>query len=132
MPRPTKPTALKLLQGTARPHRMKDEPEYSVTTNAKPPYGLRGKVARKEWERLVPLLEGQGVITEADLTWLCAGVNLWDAIQEKWESGELPSGFLMQQWRALYEGLGLSPSSRAKISRIEVGREKNPFISDMG
>ena len=130
MPRPTKPRALKLLEGTARPDRLRDEPEFEVTNDAQPPYPLRGPIAVAEWQRVVPLLESQGVITEVDLAWLCVAVNCFDAIQERWQSGESPTGSMLQQWRSLAEGLGMSPSSRAKVQRVSVAKEPNPFVED--
>jgi phage terminase small subunit len=59
-----KPTNLKVLQGTARPHRAKREPRHPVG-DPRPPAWL-GEEARVFWHELVPVLVGAGVLTTAD------------------------------------------------------------------
>src|SRR5690348_12747418 len=63
--RPRKPTALKILQGTARRDRMNvDEPKLAPAPIA-PPRGMTGR-AKQEWIRLCALLVTAGVITVGD------------------------------------------------------------------
>ncbi len=81
---------MKLLKGTDRSERMRDEPQFELTNNAQPPFRLRGPVACAEWERLVAHLENQRVLTHLDLPMLAVAVNHYDDIQRTWEAGESP------------------------------------------
>lgn len=65
MPKPRKPTTLKLITGTAQPCRMNpNEPQFDVAI-PKPPHHL-SKEARKEWDRMAPVLFDMGLISECD------------------------------------------------------------------
>jgi len=59
-----KPTALKVLQGTARPDRMVNEPKPQPIA-PKPPSWLP-REARRKWRELAPKLERLGLLTELD------------------------------------------------------------------
>lgn len=87
MANPRKPTALKVLQGTDRPDRHKEEASFPVTQGAKPPDWLIDPEAGKEWELRVRLLEDAGVLTEADLTLLAHYCNSHAKLVMKWRAG---------------------------------------------
>lgn len=59
-----RPTALKLLLGTARPDRTRREPQFGRTI-PRAPAGL-GASARRIWRDLARRLDSAGVLTEAD------------------------------------------------------------------
>lgn len=60
-----KPTTLKVLQGTARPGRMKNEPRPRPVMPGSPPRWLPGE-AKRRWHELAPKLERLGLLTEVD------------------------------------------------------------------
>lgn len=68
--RPNKPTALHLVQGTGRKHRMNpSEPlpdRFTPDTVPEPPEHI-GQHAADAWRRLGPILAGQGLLTIADM-----------------------------------------------------------------
>jgi P27 family predicted phage terminase small subunit len=66
--RPRKPTALHILEGTLRYGATNPlEPMYPVEAPPKPPAVAANEVASEEWDRLMPILLTQGVMTPAYL-----------------------------------------------------------------
>src|SRR5215203_3014316 len=64
--RPRKPRAQHELNGTVRPSRMNPhEPQYASEAPEKPAYIAANVVAADEWDRVMPLLLSQRVITPA-------------------------------------------------------------------
>ena len=124
MARPRKPTRLKILAGTDRPHRHFDEPEYVLTSNATPPHRLIGPMAKDEWGRLVPLLESEAILTEADLSMLVVLCNLFGQVMRIWDAGSSPQSAQLTQLRLLYQEFGLTPASRTRVARLPVTSEK--------
>jgi P27 family predicted phage terminase small subunit len=130
MPR-KKPTALKLLQGTYRPDRVKGEPKPRPLA-PKPPRGLP-KEARRWWRELAPKLEPLGLLTETDgpaFADYCLCLARLDAaerdIQERGllvpgERGMVknPSCQLAREYRAAVQKwaarFGLDPQSRTGL-----------------
>lgn len=68
--RPPKPTALKALEGTARPDRANpDEPAPPLLeVGAQPPAWLRDRRARAYWRELVPILSDARMLAMTDTT----------------------------------------------------------------
>ena len=62
--RPAKPTALKMIQGTYRKDRAKNEPQFSAVRKSIPATISPG--ARLYWKELAGLLEGARVLTDGD------------------------------------------------------------------
>src|SRR5690606_24169605 len=62
-----KPTRLKLLQGTARPCRMKNEPEPELLEALPNPPSYLGRDARRLWKLRGPQLVQMGLLTASDL-----------------------------------------------------------------
>jgi phage terminase small subunit len=112
--RPRKPTALKLLEGK-RGHRALPKGEPQPTGEARAPDWL-SVAARKEWNRLAPMMEEMGCLTAADAEAfgeLCAArVRLRTIIRDE-------DRFPTELWRsiqAMEARFGLTPADRARIS----------------
>jgi P27 family predicted phage terminase small subunit len=84
MARPRKPTAVKVLQGTARKDRLKQhEPKPEGKTT--PPRFLN-RYARAEWKRIVPELDRLGLFTKVDrasLAAYCQAYGRWVETENK-------------------------------------------------
>ena len=131
-----KATALKLLQGTARADRIHAEPRYRGGV-PKPPATL-SLAARGFWKELAKLLDGSGVLAEADrqaLALTCSALAEHQAAQSvvaasgatyeaKTEAGTVlhrqrpEVAIAADAWRRALRGLiefGLTPASRGRI-----------------
>jgi P27 family predicted phage terminase small subunit len=65
--RPPKPTALKIAEGNPGKRKLNPaEPKPAPAINAKPPVNSLADV-RKFWRKYSPILEGLGLLTEADI-----------------------------------------------------------------
>lgn len=123
---PPKPRKIKLLQGTFRQDRApKEIPKPPV--GAKPPSWL-GKTAKKEWNRIGPWLESQGLLTKVDepafaaycdlyatvqeFRKLCTKVGAAISIQQGYRNVLAKATTQMKQYLALF---GLSPADRERI-----------------
>ncbi len=127
MPNKRKPTKLHLLEGTDRKDRAVDEPDYEPTDGAEPPDWLLGPEAILEWERLTGLLEDQRVLTDPDLTMLGHLCNYHAKVVSTWRMGETPKAATITQLRMMYLEFGLTPASRAKVSKSGEEPDKNAF-----
>lgn len=95
-----KPTAIKRLEGNPGKRPLNEsEPVYSQG-EVEPPEHL-DQIARKEWERLYPELEGNGLLTKADVAVFaayCEAVAEWSKlskqIEELGNTIETPNGLL--------------------------------------
>lgn len=144
--RPRKPTALKLLQGTARPDRMNpNEPQPEVVIPKKPAH-LKGEAGR-EWKRIVPELVGLGLISRIDRAALAAYCTAYATyvetdriLQRAGLTFETPNGFLQQrpevsiraraldQMKGFLSLFGLSPADRSKVSGVgKPKKDDNPW-----
>ena len=139
------PTHLKLVKGTARPHRLnKDEPKPTVTV-PEPPSHLDER-ARAKFAVMAELLARHGVMTELDAGALSRYVVVWcrwiDAEAEikrrgpvvKTEGGNIiQNPFLavankcLLQMAQLESEFGLTPSSRSRIRMAEPAETVDPF-----
>ena len=113
--RPRKPRNLKVLAGTYRKDRDHGEPDFPETDGAQPPEWLDGTDARDEWDRVVALLEANGVLTEADLTMLAHYCNVHGKVVRYWRVGDTPAIGLIQRLEAMAGKFGLTPSERSKV-----------------
>lgn len=132
--RPPKPTALKLIQGTARPDRLnKREPKPKLGAPSCPSH--LDQAARNEWRRVVPELVKLGVISRIDAATLaayCQNYSRWVAAELELEKhggltyvGE--KGMIrkhpavgiahdaMAAMKAFAAEYGLTPASRARV-----------------
>jgi P27 family predicted phage terminase small subunit len=131
-----RPTALKLLLGTARSDRTRNEPQYRGGIPKAP--ATLCPAARGYWRELARLLDASGVLTEADrqaLALTCEALaehqtaravlaELGSTYECRTESGAVmyrvrpEAGLAADAWRRAMRGLcefGLSPSSRGRI-----------------
>ena len=143
MPNSPKPTALKLIQGTARKDRMnKNEPKPTPTARIpSPPYHL-GTKAKSEWRRIVKELHATGILTRIDLKVFAAYCQAFDdmvtaqGLLRKWNmdnptkqnvfvspAGNMTSHPLMLQARQHRQDMiraaqecGLTPASRTRVA----------------
>jgi P27 family predicted phage terminase small subunit len=83
---PKKPTALKIIQGIpGGKHKLTpDEPQPELTKDAEPVFILK-PIARKFWDKIVPILEESNILTHADLNALtryCEAFGRWVEAKE--------------------------------------------------
>ena len=144
MGRPPKPTALKLLQGTARPDRMpKNEPKPELGAPTRPNWLL--PEAKREWSRIVPELLRLGILAKIDRAALAARCQCWamyvGAIRElrdremwfeteKSYCGPHPlvgiAVKMLDKLAMLDAKFGLTPADRARLD-IPIPETKNAF-----
>ena len=139
------PTALKLIKGNPGKRALNpNEPKPRRKRPHCPEY--LDEAARKEWRRLLPILQHMRVLTEADyitLANLCQQYSMLMKAQEQLtKSGLLfktPSGYIQQsplvsivsnctaQVTALCREFGLTPSARTRVQAQ--GEEEKPAES---
>ena len=139
------PTHLKLVKGTARPHRLnKDEPKPTVAVPEPP--GHLDERARAKFADMAAMLARHGVMTELDAGALSRYAVVWcrwiDAEVEikrrgpvvKTEGGNIiQNPFLavankcLLQMAQLESEFGLTPSSRSRIRMAEPAETVDPF-----
>jgi P27 family predicted phage terminase small subunit len=153
--RPPKPTQLKVLQGNPGKRALnKAEPQYSADHLSCPRW-LNAE-ARKEWRRLLPMLKAERVVTAADRSVLaacCQSYARWmqaeEVLEEKGFTEEIevqnskgevigtrhvvrPEVIIAQKMQEMMlraaAKLGLTPSDRAKVSKIPEAQE-DPFAA---
>jgi P27 family predicted phage terminase small subunit len=135
------PTALKILRGNPGKKPLpKGEPQPPADNIVRPSY--LGKVARRKWDELLPLLQSVRVMTRADidaLARLCDTYEWWLAIREKLrkegesypvlnDKGEVKyvaqrpevaiAHKLAAQLHTLEADFGLNPASRTKLDVV--------------
>lgn len=130
--RKPKPTALKILDGTRADRVNQGEPRVPTGTPDAPE--ILDPVARAEWDRIVALLAGSGVLSRVDgaaLTLYCQTFSHWveaeKSLQAKGLLIETPEGALrpspymgisqkaVETMHRLLVEFGLTPSSRSRI-----------------
>lgn len=146
-----KPTALKVLEGNAGKRELnKNEPKYDLSDDTKKPPAWLGTYGKKEWKRIFPLLEKNGLFTDADkiaLAAYCQNVDTWvQAEKTKRAEGltiETSNGTTVQHpavgiantamTNLLKFGreFGLTPSSRANLSAEKFEDDDNPLLKLM-
>lgn len=128
---PPKPTALKIISGTAERNKQRlnqDEPQTVALTEAPtPPLDLTG-VALAAWQRLSKSAISLRVLTEADLDALALTCR---ALAEYEESSRDGSNWRRADaaWKRYMAGLGrfgLTPSDRTRVHAIRA-KEKDPL-----
>lgn len=141
-----KPTALKVLHGTARPSRLKNEPKPRPLTPEPPPW--LDDIGLAVWRKYVPILERTGVLTEADGELLAAFANAMSryvraierrrrieqehpedlALQRKAEVAEEKAEAAV---KALGVEFGLSPVARSRIDLPEVKPGEDSLLAKL-
>lgn len=139
------PTHLKLVKGTARPHRMnKAEPKPTVAVPA-PPEHL-DEAAKAKFTAMAELLARHGVMTELDSAALARYVVIWrrwleaeaevkrrGAVVKTANDNIIQNPFLavankcLAQMAQIESEFGLTPSSRSRIRMAEPAETTDPF-----
>ena len=134
MARPKKPTKLKVVQGTNRPHRNNNEPQVAIEIPPCPDY--LGKEAKKYWDEIAEQLANVGLIGIVDGALFglhCDSYGRFVEISKKIDTldrmvSHSPNGMEIQStwWQIrnkLYDQIiktgtefGLSPTARSKIN----------------
>lgn len=129
MPRPRKPTNLKLLSGTSRPDRDLPGALQLPAADQVPeaPDWLPNAHAVREFEKLATALQATGVLTEASIVPLAHLAALHGKIVQMYAAGAAPSGHLVAQYRNLCGDFGLTPATAAKVRPSGGGKSDNPF-----
>lgn len=128
MSNPRKPRALKVVAGTVQPSRDKPEVDLPLVSSVpKPPDWLPNAHAKKEWNRLAPILVANKLLTEGGLSafgMLCA---LHGKLVQLWSAGEAPVASMVSQYRNLINDFGLTPVSQGKVSPVGSSEPENKF-----
>lgn len=143
-----KPNEIKLLEGNPGKREINNHPICELTDDCREPPPHLGRYAKKEWKRILPLLEKNGLVTDLDYTTLasyCQAVDTWIlAEQEKRKYGftittdkgnviQHPAvgiaNSALQNILKFCREFGLSPSSRTALSIDNVKKSDNPVLS---
>lgn len=127
MPRPRKPTRLKVLEGTDRPDRAHPEPDIPEASDLSAPDWLNGPDAADLWTKLAGLLGKVRVLSEGDLDALGHLCNLHGRCVRLWRAGESPTAAELTQLRMLFGEFGLTPATRSKAGQLGKEHDENPF-----
>ena len=139
--RKPKPARLKLIEGNPGKRPIGQEPQPPASQPSCPAH--LSPTAKAEWKRLARMLNGIGVVTQADravLAAYCQAYGRWVEAEKKLKETppllKMPSGYVQQSpWltisnkqmelmmRAMAE-LGLTPSARTRLAvQIPTGRK---------
>ncbi len=128
MARPRKQHGLKIISGTARPDRTRDEDLVEdldlVEGKRDPPDWLSTPFAKNAWRRLQPELAARGRLTVLGLDALGVLCELQGQIEDKARRQVEVTGFLVSQWRALQNDFGLIKTAG---TRAKAPQGKNKF-----
>jgi phage terminase small subunit len=121
--RPTKPTALKILQGNPGGRPLPENEPIPPDGEVEKPEGMSAP-AGAMWDRYAPMIEEMGLLTVADVpafAFLCALMA---------EADFDPRGMAaarITRMEALWSKFGMDPSSRARLGSVGKKAKKNPF-----
>ncbi len=144
-----KPTALKLLEGNpGRRQINENEPKYGLSGDTSAPPAWLGAYAKKEWKRIFPLLEKNGLMTDADYTALsayCQCVDTWVQAEKTKRAEGLtvtsPKGYemphpavgiantAMSNILKFGREFGLTPASRTGLTAERFEDNDNPLLT---
>lgn len=118
------PTALRILKGNPQKKPLpKDEPHPPLLPHDDLPREIvDDEVATREWLRLAPMLRTVRILTEADRAALIALVLEWSRYMGLQSDGS-HRGYRERRWALqscirLWTELGLTPSSRARVTTV--------------
>jgi len=130
--RPPKPTALHVVQGTARKCRMeKRSGELLLDPAAMPeaPAWMPAE-ARIEWDRLMSIPKYSKALSPADRGMLVTYCLIWDEIKravENYGGSENIQSARLTAFASIGAKLGLNPSDRVKLRTPEEPKQQNKF-----
>lgn len=132
MPKRRSSNRMKVLKGTDKPNRMRDEPDFpTVEEYPDPPDWLVDPEAVKEWEHKARILTDAGVLPEPALSILGQYCNMHAKAVQKWRLGSEPSAAEMTQLRLMATEFGFTPASASKVGGGKKG-ETNDFKELVG
>ncbi len=122
--RKPKPTHLKAISGNPGGRPLNDaEPQPEPGIPDKPKWLT--KKAADHWDELVPIIDGMGVLTEADghsLAMLCQ-------VYADWQKKRTPQ--LATRLQSLMSEFGLTPSARSRL-HVKPKKQKSPLQEYLG
>lgn len=129
MANPRKPAQLKAIAGTERKDRA---PESSVEMQPvayvpQSPDWMPNAHAIKEWDRLVPILMANKLLTEAALGPLAHMCALHGKIVQLYAAGEAPTASMSGTLRNLQNDFGLTPVAQGKVKSAGDAKAGNQF-----
>lgn len=129
MPKPRKPTALKVIAGTDQPSRRPDETlDLPLAGEVpEPPDWLPNAHATKEFKRLAPILYNTKLLTDAAIMALGHLCALHGKLVQLWAAGEAPTGHMLAQYRALVNDFGLTPVAQGRVRAGGKDDNGNPY-----
>jgi len=130
MANPKRPRSLKVIAGTERNDRDGAAPivDLPVLSDVPPPPDwLPNAHARKEWDRLAPILTANKLLTEGGLSALGMLCALHGKIVQLYAAGESPTGHMLAQYRNLTNDFGLTPVAQGKVKPSGGKEEANQF-----
>lgn len=119
------PTATLEKKGSWRAKVRKDEPVYGLLSEIAMPEILDDN-GKKIWNRLLPMLGNQGVLTDADLAPFERYCFLWQQWKKLASEGEVNLDKLMKiesGFSKLEQQFGLTPASRPNIKATKIEQE---------
>lgn len=130
MPGPGRtPRALKAIAGTERDDRPIPDPLPLPLIEHMPPAPdwLPNSHAKKEWNRLGPILIAVGLLTEGGLSAFGMLCSLHGKLVQLWAAGESPTGHMVAQYRNLINDFGLTPVAQGKVKQVGEKPQANAF-----
>lgn len=145
-----KPTEIKELEGNPGKRKLNNKPVYDLSDDCQKPPPYLGTYAKKEWKRILPLLEKNGLITDADYIMLagyCQSVDTWIVAEKAKRANGMTdvtnkgnviqrpevgiANSALQNILKFGREFGLSPSSRADFDVDKAENSDNPLLSLM-
>ena len=144
-----KPTALKELQGNPGKRPLnKQEPKFDPVIETPSPPGHLNTYAKKEWNRIIPVLINVKMLTEADLAAIavyCQSYGRWveaeKLVKTKGLTATTDKGNVIQRPEvgiantamrdivSFAKEFGMTPSSRSKIEVEDTLNKEEPFLT---
>lgn len=144
-----KPTAIKMLEGNPGKRAINEnEPKYDLNEKSEKPPVWLGTYAKKEWNRILPLLKRNGLFTDADYMTLCAycqNADTWiRAEKEKRAQGIVTTtsngceiqhpavgiaNTAMTNMLKFGREFGLTPASRTGLNAEKFEDAENPLLN---
>lgn len=131
MANPRKPTSLKVVAGTDRPDRARDPAvELPLVSQVPQPPNWLNAHGVAEWNRLVPILMANKLLTEAALTPLAHACALHGKIVQLYAAGEAPTASMVGALRNMQNDFGLTPVAQGKVKPSGSETEGNRFAKN--
>lgn len=86
--------------------------------------------AVKEWNRLVPVLMANRLLTEGGLGPLAMMCSIYGKMVQLYAAGETPTGHMLNQYRGLANDFGLTPVAQGKVRGGEAEKKGNKFAGN--